>query len=104
MNETPILIFRLPNKMNDVGLNETERMVKCECIQGIVAQEIQALWDAYHDGCAGLNPTAYRECVALLNECLIPLETDLMDFGRGENKRYLATRIREALQHAEGKE
>ena len=95
MNETLGITFRLPNKINDLGLHETERIVRCKCIQGTLAQEIQALWDAYHNGCAGLNPTAYRECVEAL-KLIISIIPD------GNSPSHL--KAKQAVAHAEGKE
>ena len=80
------------NYWGDVNIIRSEHFfIGCTIVRGIPElipppEEIEANTArivACINGCAGLNPTAYRECVALLNECLIPLETDLMDFGRG---------------------
>ena len=101
MNETLGITFRLPNKINDLGLHETERIVRCKCIQGTLAQEIQALWDAYHNGCAGLNPTTYRECVEALKHFYdLSLTRGMM----GANLVEAQEKAQDALQHAKGKE
>ena len=59
------------------------------------------------NGCAGLNPTAYRECVEALKEVLTYWEPACKeDCEKGyhvtEAKAY--AKAQQALQHAEGKE
>mgnify|MGYP001559969664 CR=1 FL=1 len=88
------LVFDLPDRRNQLGGLETNRLVSCECIQGQLAAEISSLWAAYRTGCAGLDPAAYRECVEALKQALSGYDT-------AGSVSTAIVQMREALAHAE---
>ena len=107
------LVFDLPDRHNQLGMLETNRLVSCECIQGDTAAEISLLWNAYRTGCAGLDPAAYQEvvrtlqnlCSMISNGWIAPDSSDMESWDQAcqayrDSQRY--KEAQQALAHAEG--
>ena len=91
------------NHWGDVNIIRSEHFfVGCTIVRGIPEplpprEEIEANAArivACVNGCAGLNPTAYKECVEAMHYVIDPLETPKDGIAR----------LKQAVQHAEGKE